>query len=75
MEREREREGEGRVLYIDSYVTLRYVTLPFLSSGRLWIRRRLEFEVSTKESRKKRERELQIASQLPRYIYTLPDPT
>lgn len=63
------------MLYIDSYVTLRYVTFPllFFSLVDCGYYEEESFEVSTKESRKKRERELQVTGQLPIYrIYTLP---
>lgn len=81
--RKREGEGEGRVLYIDSYVTLRYVTSPllFFSLVGCGYDEDESFEVSTKESRKKREREkesykLQVSClyilYFTWYLYTLP---
>lgn len=74
IERGRERGGrrKGVVYRFLRYVTLRYLSFPLVDCGYY---EEESFEVSTKESRKKRERELQIASQLPRYIYTLPDST
>lgn len=71
------------MLYIDSYVTLPYVTFPliFFSLVDCGYDEEESFEVSTKESRRKREREkesckLQVSCLYTVYIlyFTLPYP-